>query len=133
MADHAPRGGTPVEQEAARLKAALRERMPARAGDPGPGCGGRSEPGRSGPGCAGPDCPLCRVNRFAHEVAAALTPDLLEQVGRGLGTLGRTLTDCADALRRHTPDDGTTHRAGTTDHAEPPVPQTGPHPHEETA
>ncbi|MCH8612660.1 hypothetical protein [Arsenicicoccus dermatophilus] len=127
MAADTPTGSTSVAEEAARLKAALRERMPAPTDDPVPG-GGRPGPGPADPERAEPDCPLCRVNRFAHDLAEALTPDLIEQVGRGLGTLGRTLTDCADALRRHTPD-----RSETTDHAEPPAAQAGPHPHEEPA
>ena len=43
-------------------------------------------------------CPVCRASRLAHTLA----PELIDEVGRGMEALGRSLRGVAAAARRHT-------------------------------
>lgn len=43
-------------------------------------------------------CPVCRTSRLVHSLA----PELIDEVGRGMEALGRSLRGVAAAARRHT-------------------------------
>ena len=113
-----------VDEESRRLKALLRDTLaPGRAptrpepewtdhadqegegdrshdGDPDddPGDEGEHPHRTTSPQHAADTCPVCRASRLAHTLA----PELIDEVGRGMEALGRSLRGVAAAARRHT-------------------------------
>ena len=113
-----------VDEESRRLKALLRDtldlgRAPTRPEpewtdhadqdhaddhadhdhvDDDPGDEGEHPHRTTSPQHAADTCPVCRASRLAHTLA----PELIDEVGRGMEALGRSLRGVAAAARRHT-------------------------------
>lgn len=109
-------GPRTVEAEATRLKAALRASLEApttqrcETTQPADRASAQHAPGASD------TCPVCRANHLAHH----LGPDLMEEVGRGMAALGRTMQVLADGWRRHTADQHATRAEHDHRHDEEP-------------